>query len=443
MVRRAVMAVMAVTLLLGLLFAIVTPLWQTPDEPTHTAYVEVVAYQHRLPSHEEQITPNIYASLDKSYFWPQLARSIQREGGKVMTLSAAAHPPLYYIICAPVFWFFTPFGLIGQVFALRVFGIFMALGVVWLTYKTAEMLFPKDTFIQVLAPAIVGLQPMFLFTTAGVNNDSLTNLVFAAVIYMLVTFLIKGFDIRRAVVLGLLLGAGLATKGSFVVMIPIALFVLVFQAVVSRKLLEGLKNLGATVGGAIGSAFWLVFWNYQVVGNVVINAAGGNAPGWSKDAPGWASLLSGKFMYEFFFNKIGQQFWGTFGWLAIVMSRRLYLAIYGLCFLAAAGVAVWLARTVMKRELKWPLALSLLMLLGTILVMVVAVMRFDLLTGGGTQGRYLFAVWLPMAIFLATGVRGLTPDSLRRFVLPAASFTLVCFCLFAIFRYIVPFFYLT
>lgn len=360
-----------------------------------------------------------------------------------MYLSAAGHPPFYYILCAPFFWLFTPFGLTGQVFILRIIGVLMAMGIIWLTYKTAELIFPKDTFLQIAAAAIVGLQPMFLYITAGVNNDALNNLVFAAVIYILTLILMKGFNTKRAVYTGLLLGLGMATKGSFIIMVPISIFVMLLQTFIGKKFVKGFKDFGIALAAMAASGFWLFFWNYKVVGNVVINAAGGNAPGWSKNAPGWTDLLSTKFLHEFFMDRIGPQLWGTFGWLSLSMDKRIYQVIDVLCVVAVIGIVILLVRAFLRRKLTVPMALSLLMLAGTVGVMLVAVLRFDLLTQGGSQGRYLFAVWLPVSLFLAMGVRGLTPDKLRKVFLPAVAASLFLYNFLAIFHYIFPYFYLS
>lgn len=436
MAQRAVLAVLAVTLLLGMLFATMTPIWQTPDEPTHTAYIENIAYRHRIPSASEEITPAIYGSLKKTGFWPELTRSIRWLGGRTLLITAAGHPPLYYLTVAPVFWASTPFGLNGQVYVLRLFGVLMALVTVWLAYKTAAVLFPDDVFIQVLTAALVGLHPMFLFVMASVNNDVLVNPLFAAAFYVLTLFLVKGFNSRRAIALGVILGLGVATKVSFVVMIPVAFVVLAVRAVMSRSVKKAARDAGLTALATTASASWLFLLNYRLYGALFGNAAGaGNSPGWSK-------FISLSALRDYFFGKIGPQYWGMFGWLSISMNRHVYEALNLFSAVAGVGLIVWLVRAYRRKKLKSQLVVSLLMLAGTAIGIVVAVMRFDILTGGGSQGRYLFTALLPISLFLAVGIRGLTPDGLRKYILPAAGAGFLGLCMLALFGYILPHFYL-
>jgi 4-amino-4-deoxy-L-arabinose transferase-like glycosyltransferase len=439
MARRAVFAVMSVSFLLGVLFATLTPLWQTPDEPTHTAYIETIAYRHHFPQPTDQITPDIYDSLNKSGFWPEIVHSVRWpiEYGRTMSLTAAAHPPLYYTIGAPIFWAATPFGLAGQVYALRLFGVLMALLTVWLAYKTAALLFPDDSYIQVMTAILLGLQPMFLFIMAGVNNDALANPLFAATFYVLALFLMKGLSWRRAVALGVILGLGFAAKESFIIMVPVAFVVLAIRAFMSRDARQGARDLGLTALAAALSASWLLLWNYAAYSRLLGRAGGGG------NAPSWSKFMSLAALRDYFFRKIGTQYWGEFGWLSISMSNRVYQALYVFCAIAAVGLVVWLVRAYRRRELSAPLTLTLLMLAGTTVGIVIAVMRFDILTGGGSQGRYLFTALVPISLFLAVGVRGLTPDRWRRYLLPAAAVGFSGLCILAMFGYVLPHFYLT
>jgi len=440
--KRAVFLVIATSFLVGVLFAMVTPIWQTPDEPTHTAYIEDIAYRHHFPQQTEGITDNIYRSLDKTGFWPELIWSLRWPGGRTMLLTAAGHPPLYYLVCAPIYWVFTPFGLPGQVFAIRIFGILMALIVIWLTYKTAELLFPDDVFIQVMAAVLVGFQPMFLYIMAGVNNDALTNPLFAATFYLMTLILVNGISIKRAIILGVLLGCGVATKAGFVVMIPVVFMVLIIRGVMNKRLTETVWTTVSTLSAFIASAFWLAFWSYSAYTSVVINAAGGHAPGWSSNALGWSKFMSLSALKEFFLVKIGHQYWGTFGWLTIPMHEQVYNFIYFICLVAIVGLIIWLIRAYRRRGLRTPVVISLLMLASTTLGILLSVMRLELLTRGGAQGRYMFMALLPISMFLAVGIRGVTPDWLRRYALPSVALGFLGLCLLVLSRYILPHFYL-
>lgn len=454
-IKKLIFLLLLITFLKGLLLALVTPMWQAPDEPTHTGYIETIVTEHRFPKPTDLLSANIHRSLKETNFWPELVRATGWNGAPKLWNSAAAHPPLYYLLGAPFFYVFTPLGLKWQLFVLRLLGVLATVGIVWLGFKTADLLFPKNTFIKIILPSFIASQPQFSFVMAGVNNDALANLLFAATFYALLVIIIRGFTWQRAVASGLLIGLGITTKESFPLMIPLALLAFVISTLLTKNFRESLKSVAVWTGTVFVSTSWLLLWNYDSYRNLFTSAVRSSAT-----IQGWKVFLSLAYLKTYFVEKIAHEFWGDFGWLAIPMSQSIYRILIILVELSLLGLLIWAFQSYgsqiavvveqWRRSARAPnpgvpvkeafdpkLLLGLLFLMLGVGVTVLAIMRFELL-GMGSQGRYLFTAIIPIFLFLSLGLSALFPTKIHRYVIPAIFLGLFAFSMISLFGYIIP-----
>lgn len=157
-----------------------------PDEPAHIGYVKVLAEEHRQPT---QVDRGV------TYEWHQ--------------------PPLYYVLALPFYS--------GGAHAMRWLGLLLgtlSLGVIFLA---ARRLFPNDPVLAVFALGFAALLPMRQAVYASVGNDPLVELLFAIFLYQIILAFTNSLTLRRAVLLGLTLGAAMLTKANGVLLIPVAL----------------------------------------------------------------------------------------------------------------------------------------------------------------------------------------------------------------------------
>lgn len=432
--QQLVIVLLLISLFKGLLFALITPMWQAPDEPTHAAYIETIVTQHRLPTPKDEISSNLNRSFDRTNFWPEIGRTVGIQGPTRLTISAAAHPPLYYLLSAPIYYLSTPLGLKWQIFFLRLLGVLASTVVVWLGFKSAELVFPKSTFIKILVPTLIVFHPQFSYIMTSANNDALANLLFAAAFYELLVIIIKGLTPSRAAVTGLTLGLGLSTKASFIAMLPLAGLAFVVSLALRRDYLDFAKNSAVSIGALIVSAGWLLlapskyFWH--VTGAV------------QTGFQGWGRVLSPSFLKVYFVDQIAPQFWGDFGWLSIPMSQTIYNLLLIFVGLAILGLIIGGYRIARGNEvLTKESLLSVGFLLVSIGVFALALLRFGLLGAGEAQGRYLFPALVPISIVIFAGLRSLFVQSIRCFVTPLVFIGLAFLNLVAVFGYILPYYY--
>ena len=430
--RRILVLLMVLALLRGLLFAAIVPPFQAPDEPAHAAYIESLAIGHRLPSAEDTLPPIVKGSVERSKWWNELTMAGRFKGSHVITVSSSTHPPLYYAMAAPVFAIFYRFGDIW-IFAIRSLGALFSAFVVWFGYKTGRLIFPKDIRPACVTGALLALLPQPGFIMASINNDSLLILLAAAIVYLLVRFLQQP-DAKIVALISLVLAAGLLTKASFVIFVPVAVAAVIVSAIGREtNLREMLMLFAAALLPMVLISGWWYLGNLFSTDSILGLAVSQN----TQAAGFWGTAFKYAFMEKTF-----AQFWGFFGWLTLPMNYKWYIA--ALIAIAASGVG-YLRYFIGIRQGKAKISTfhAKIGVLFTLLVIAnyAAIVQFDLATAGGAQGRYLFTSLLPVMILLSGGLYNLVADRWgKQFVLALSGGALV-FTVTAAALYIIPFYY--
>lgn len=139
----------------------VTPLWEIPDESGHYSYAE-------------SLSKGSYPVLGKAHMSDDVTRSWLGSGRKPPLNWIAQHPPLYYLLDAPVIAAGRTMGMDfeSQVRAARLpSALFGALTIVGLILFVASI--TDDKRIGVAAGIFVAATPMFLHLSSGVSHDTL------------------------------------------------------------------------------------------------------------------------------------------------------------------------------------------------------------------------------------------------------------------------------
>jgi len=122
--------VVAAYIVVGVLYAIFTPLWQVPDEPAHYNYIRSLATGQGIPVLE----PGDY---DQALLSELTSRGFPAEMS-IDPLEYEDHqPPLYYVLAVPVYRLFH-----GAVLPLRLFSIVLGAGILFAAYLAVQTVFP-------------------------------------------------------------------------------------------------------------------------------------------------------------------------------------------------------------------------------------------------------------------------------------------------------------
>ena len=430
-------AVLAVYLVVGSAFAILTPAWQNPDEPAHYNYVRQLVVAGRFPVIESQDWTAGLVPI------PPNARDIP-----TAQMTYEDHqPPLFYLLSVPAF-------VLGQgdLVTLRFFALLVGALVVLCAYAVVNVVFPTRSALAALSASFVALLPQHLAVMSSYNNDALAEALISLTLLLAVR-LVVGRDalIRRHVArLGFVAGLSFLTKAQAYLALPIALLGTWLasrtQPIQDRRSTFGLLAIVTVVAALLGLPWWarnialyggLDFLGLQRHNEVVIGQP--TTAEWLTEH-GPAEWLSRMMQTTF------QSFWGQFGWMTVPLAPRIYLVLLAFTVLSAAlFFAWWLRERRSSRTGQQGASLTLAQSRALTLMAVLALLTLLAFVWYNAQfvqhqGRYLFPALVPIATALALGwdfalVRW---PLLARWLWAVMSFGLAAFNLSLLFRVILP-----
>jgi 4-amino-4-deoxy-L-arabinose transferase-like glycosyltransferase len=439
-----VVVLLLVYLVVASLYAIYTPDWQAPDEPAHYNYIRQLA-AGRMPVIETGDYAQIYQSeVISTRFDPRYS---------IVPFSYEDYqPPLYYLLQTPAFRLTD-----GRLQALRLVSVLLGAGVVLLTYLVANRLFPGRNWLALTAAAFVAFLPQHVAMLASVNNDSLAELLIAAILLVLFAIVTgrhsDGAEVKKSVdfglllLLGVLLGLGFLTKVTVYILAPVAAAVLLWRYWGKWRELAIAGLLAFGIAFLIGLGWWIrnlsVYGGLDVLGTAAHNAVVVGQPRTAE----WIAERGLGGTLQAFVQTTFQSFWGQFGWMGVVMPAWVYRPLLLFSLLTLAGLG-WLAirrnsldDDVSPRPTWW---LGALLILGGTFAMSLLVYLSYNVTFVQHQGRYLFSALVPIGIAVAIAWAVLLRPVLKRrpetaYLLPLGlAVALVALDLLALFRFIVP-----
>ena len=419
--RSWTLLVVILVLFLGVstLYNITIPLYETPDELQHTAFVVWLADGKGLPM----------VDTDDLGPWGQ-------EG---------AQPPLYYWIMATVVgrlphydanhlaeinpyagigdpqrpdnknrvlhdldkegWPYADGVLFSHV--VRAISTLMAVGTLLGLYRLGRTVFPDRPGVALGIVGLVAFLPQFLFLSASVNNDNLVILISTWVLVLLTRWLNDPELPRWPSLMGLgaLLGLGALAKYSGLLLWPLVALVMVWLAW-RRKNARWFVITGLTVFGlALALSGWWFVGNLLLYGDLSGLNVHLEIMGTRHELPtGLAAAMRE-------FNGFRYSFWGLFGWFNVLAPEPFYWIMDALTILGLVGLVVLGVRS-FRRLPGWTQQ-ALGMLLVWLGLVVIGILRWTTMTPA-SQGRLLYPALGGLALFLVVGWAELLPSSFRR-----------------------------
>lgn len=250
---RFSLACAVVFLLRGIFVLSVLPPFEGWDEYQHLAYVVFVGENHRPPRQGLDTVPESLleklsayphprfaatqlkplGATDYQQYWSEGTREPKPPGDARIHLYQAQHPPLFYLLAAPIFQLAGGVShLLGAITAVRLVNLLFGAAAVFIVVHGLGTLIPAKR-TAMLASLLVAWNPSFLLNCARVANDA-----GAVCLSTFATVLLLGPSVRRAALRalagGILLGLAAMTKVTAVVLLPFAVAAVAAMAVRSR-----------------------------------------------------------------------------------------------------------------------------------------------------------------------------------------------------------------
>lgn len=422
--RAGFLLILTGYLLVGALYAIYTPAWQSPDEPAHYNAIRQVAEQGCCP----RIEPGDWDSaalslLTSTRFAPEhlhLLPGVQYEDHQ---------PPLYYLLAAPLFQLAN-----GELIPLRLFSVALGAGVVALSFVISRQLLPNQPQTALAVMSLVAFLPQHVAMLAAVNNDALAELLAGLCLLWILRYLEgETLPIWAA---GLLVGAAFVTKITIyylALLVPLAIWLR--WRVEKRELPELARSLAifALAAGAIGGLWWLRnAHEYHFPDILALGAHDAVVADQLRSADYIAANGLGAYLTGMAGTLLKSSF-GQFGWMALpldsVLGGWLYRG-YGLLLLSGMAGA-WQG---MKRITK-PARIILLSAVGLVVLQTL----YYNLEFVQWQGRYLFPALIPLSLIVVYGANHwLRRRAGTRWLLTLGLACLASVDVYLLFRVIVP-----
>ncbi|HYO88485.1 MAG TPA: hypothetical protein VER79_07540 [Candidatus Limnocylindrales bacterium] len=452
---------LGIYLLLGVLYAVRTPAWQTPDEPAHVQVIRQLQANGCCPL----IAPGdwdqaLLSQLTSARFAPELLDALP-------TIQYEDHqPPLYYLLALPVYT-----ATNSSLLAVRLLSLLLGAGVVVAAYAAARALLPARGWAAVSAAAFTALVPQHLAMMAAANNDALSELIVALglllVIYHLrgtgerlyalawaaLALLLAGVLLIAALpagnvapliagsaalaagaaaaalwrwrgdspplLIGVALGAaaGLAFQAKMnaafiagVIALAVLLRWLTAPSLTGRQRVLGFLRDGLLAAG-IGLALGGIWWerNISVYGFpdlFGLRAHDAVVVGQPRSADFFAELGAAEGLRRFLQTTFNSA-WGQLGWMALPLPEWAYALIWA--FLGVVGLG-WIVRLVQRETppldapARWRTRATAVLMAAAGLVVLQFVYYNSVFYQA--QGRYLFTALIPAALAVALGLDG-------------------------------------
>jgi 4-amino-4-deoxy-L-arabinose transferase-like glycosyltransferase len=413
--RQGLLAgILVVNFALTVLYAFLTPPWEAPDEPAHYLYVAQLATAWHPPIKPNVAqTTNFYKDqpfISSNYEWYQPAVGYLPQAVGYALLRTwfpsslpAEIPPLSHLAgidsAHPARLFFQPssnplepwkagWGLL----ALRLVTSLGGLVVVYATYRIGNLLDPQSGLLGLAAAGWLAFLPQFTFTSASVRSDMMANAM-ATLLLLLGAVIQKAALSNRtdSVLMGVLLGLGILTKGTFLYLVPLAVVAVLFRAPRSGR--AWATSLLYLMGPAL-----LIVATYYLAFDEARAALAYNATVLRPKA----AFLSWDYLTQIPKPLLFDLFFASFGWANIAPSPNwsmLALAIWGVGACLSVVQAIRLFRRQGLTE-----SVRIILLLGLLMILALCGAFYYNLAFAQPQGRFLFPALAAWAVFAFWGM---------------------------------------
>jgi hypothetical protein len=430
--------ILALTLVRGIIYAAVIPPWQAPDEPAQFERAKAALTAEDW-NRTTQIPPTWYGDLRDSLLIYQFLNYTLPRLQNDPDAPLNYYIDLYHEVYGGTYGNRLTFAVIGtpiflaqyqnitlQLYFVRLGTVLMSVAIIFLAYLIACTIFPKSNFLALGVPIFIMFNPQHTYSFSTVNNGNMAELLATVALY----FIARGFKQNLSLpFFGLALAFALMaiwTKATtyflFFTFGSVALFFLWRYRRHWRWVLFSTVLLCS-----------LIFLLTPQRLSLLLSEA-------------WPLLSQTQFYFDpQVVSDMFKSFWAMPGWAILRLDPVWYQVWLITCILSIGGLVALLVRH--RRSLltnQFQPQVHTLLVFGLSVGVAIAIqVGWHILTGTTLyrQGRSLYPLIVPIAIFLMLGWRQLMPVAWQNPGLLAVTIALFLFDAMVLFDYIIPFFY--
>ncbi len=393
----------------ALLYALIYPPWGLIDETQHFHYIQVIAEEQRLPiMWQDMLSEEIIDSVMAS------ERYVITLGAPVMpsrdeiTASErldsysyqAYHPPLYYTTLAPLYSLLSS-NVLSKLFTLRIIGVIFSSLTLLVIWQSCRWLWPKHSWIAVIATLVVALNPERATSVARLNNDIFLEILSAISFGLLAFAIVKGASWRIAFALGLSLGLASLSKISAFIITPALLLgwgLIAFHQKSSWRVVVG--QLSLILGIALTLVIPFLIRNYSLYNDPTGTQAFINQVG---------SLTEGSLSELLFIGVVDlfRNSWATLWDNAQVVSKPSAAFIHLALFIEITFVMVVIVRAWQTKHKQIASSAKIVIVVSTLTILLISASALAGYARGFLpviQGRFLLPALIPAAWLIGFGL---------------------------------------
>jgi 4-amino-4-deoxy-L-arabinose transferase-like glycosyltransferase len=255
-------------------WSLITPPFQTPDEPSHYAYTQTLVETGHLPTGrvelfspaEEIALRDLQQTLVR--YQPQnhtistAAQQRQLQADLALPLSraspnasvATSEPPLYYALQAIPYYAGSTGTVLDRLELMRLLSALIAGLTAFFVFLFAREAFPGAPWAWTVSGLGVAFAPLLGLMGGSVNSDTLLYAVSAALFYCMARGFRHGLTPRLAALTGATIAIGLTTKLNFLGLLPGAVLGLVVLTARAHRASCGKAYRSLALGLAVAAS---------------------------------------------------------------------------------------------------------------------------------------------------------------------------------------------
>jgi hypothetical protein len=441
--RRLLWLIVALAIVRGTCYALITPPWQAPDETGHFEYIWTMAQLGRIPTpqdaspqFERELVRSLYQYRHEEYNPRQpLPAVVPDQIGVLPGHVARARTLLWgrfsasYLLPTLCVALFRDADIITQLYVARLSSIILNVIILMVAFYTFREIHREKWQYTILAVAMIMLMPYHTFINSTVGDGTLAELVACLVIYCWVRLCTRGFGAWEVggIILGIILGQWL--KATLLFLIPASALLTIYWLISRSYHKRVLRNHLIIIGAVTIVALLTLFFT--------------NNPISQKIPAFWEQIVE---IYNIKVLNLDQvnislplthtynSFWANFGDTAFSVSDRWH---YLFRALSVAAVVGWLFGRGKEHRPGIALSTWTFVLTAAIGLFIWGVILYY----NSAQGRYLLPIIVPFTFLFLQGLVRLVPSHLRVPLATCIVVIVACFDFWCISQYVIPYFF--